>query len=908
MFSGVWEGLGRYSDDPGLVELLMRNGWSRRLAGAFSGDPGLMNLKAAVRVAVVAPMLLAVTDLVGGDVRLSLFAWFGSYVLLEFVEFTGPASARMMAYVAFALGTVPLLVIGTLSSRSAWLAVPATALVAWAVLFSGVFNAYFAVAGQATLMAFVLAVMTPGPASAIPERLVGWGIAMLAAVTTAMVLWTERPPTRLRAALAQACRSMADGVAWMTTPSAWSDGTGTEDIHPIWTDVFHLRRRFVETAHRPSGVGGRTAALGHLVVDVNWLVPFAEPRADRDGLAAVCFRREATEIHAAVSATLTAAADRLDRGPRTGGPLGLDRLERAERGMRTALLDYIERSGQRLVPDVAVPAARSAHQSADSDTTGSELPPADLALAEAFRLRRLARGTRELAVNVLRVTAPAPSPCSWMRPRGWSDRLSGLTRRGVAATDLAAGYASLRSVWFRNSVRGAVGLALAVAVAQNIEVQHGLWVALGTLSVLRSNVAATSSTILRGLLGTGIGILVGGLFVVLVGAHTVVSWLVLPLAMFVAGYLRRKPSFVLGQAGFTVAILILFNILEPSGWQVGLVRIQDTMIGFGVSLAVGALLWPRGAATLIRRRAAAAFRTGADFLALVVMRAPGDDDPPSARPRTSPWLYPPYTGISGYSGSSVDTAALPASQVDTPARTGNTDTALPDGGDDGTVCRPRRDEHIAAAARDALRAGRLLDDVVRQYLSEQPNDRVDVDALMTIVGGALRLRRTAQLLRAGDVPWPADILRTGGDVSATASTMEISAMLPDLAAAQEAVRSETVELCAWYRRLAEALDDGRPPLPADPNPGPGPASTAALAVVRRGATARRRPEVRAGVALAARATYLDILWDLRPMLTDAGTALAHRPGRPWSSRRRTAEGRGAADGPRLAPNVQRARG
>ncbi|MEX5636575.1 hypothetical protein [Parafrankia sp. FMc2] len=171
----------------------MRNGWSGRLAGAFSGDPGLINLKAAVRVAVVAPVLLAVTYLVGGDVRLSLFAWFGSYVLLEFVEFTGPASARLMAYAAFALGAVPLLVIGTLSSRSAWLAVPATALVAWVVLFSGVLNAYFAVAGQATLMAFVLAVMTPGPASAIPERLAGWGIAMVAAVTTAMEI--PFPPT-----------------------------------------------------------------------------------------------------------------------------------------------------------------------------------------------------------------------------------------------------------------------------------------------------------------------------------------------------------------------------------------------------------------------------------------------------------------------------------------------------------------------------------------------------------------------------------------------------------------------------------------------------------------------------------------------------------------------------------------
>ncbi|ABD13422.1 hypothetical protein ThrDRAFT_04302 [Frankia casuarinae] len=867
----------------------MQDGWLGRLTRAFPDDPGLINLKAAVRVAFIAPTLLAVTYLAGGDVRLSLFAWFGAYTLLEFIDFTGPTKTRLLAYVAFVLITVSLIVIGALCSRTPWLAAPVTALVALVVLFSGVLNAYFAAAGRATLMAFVLSVMTPGPVSAIPERLAGWGAAMVVAVTAAMVLWTERPPTRLRAALAQACRSMAAGVAWTTMPFPQSDGTGADgtgadEVPRIWTDVFHLRRRFAETAHRPSGVGGRTAALGYLVVDVNWLVPFAEPRADRNRIAAACFPREAAEIHTAAAATLAAAADRLDRGPRPSERLGLDRLERAERRMRTALLDYLEGQVSRPAPDADGWSARSAQKMDDLVVAESEQPPADLAIAEAFRLRRLARGTRELATNVLQVTAPAPALRSWVRPRGWPARLRRLTRRGAAATDLAAGYASIRSVWFRNSVRGAVGLALAVALAQNTEVQHGFWVVLGTLSVLRSNVVATSSTILRDLLGTGIGIVVGGLFVALIGTHTVVSWPLLPLAVFVAGYMRRKSFFALGQAGFTVAILILFNIVEPLGWRVGLVRIQDVMIGFGVSLAVGALLWPRGAAAVIRHRAAAAYRMGAAFLALVVMRAPGDDDPPSARPRTSPWLDPAYTDMSGHPDGPADTIGVlvsrvgasrtaGASQTAGASRTEDADTA---GSDDAALRRPSRDQQVAAAARDAIRAGRLLDDAVRQYLSEQPDGRLDVDALMTVVGGALRLRRTAQLLHAGDVPWPADILRAGGGVNMIASTIEISAALPDLAAAQEAVTVETTELCDWYLRFAEALGGGKPPPPADPNPTPGPASMAALAVVRHGAAAHRRPELRAGVALAARATYLDILRGLQPMLTDAGLALVHQ--------------------------------
>ena len=45
-------------------------------------------------------------------------------------------------------------------------------------------------------------------------------------------------------------------------------------------------------------------------------------------------------------------------------------------------------------------------------------------------------------------------------------------------------HLSFRSVWFRNAVRGGVGLALAVTVVEITDVSHGFWVVLGTLSVL----------------------------------------------------------------------------------------------------------------------------------------------------------------------------------------------------------------------------------------------------------------------------------------------------------------------------------------------------------------------------------------------------------------------------------------
>src|SRR6202035_2949783 len=102
------------------------------------------------------------------------------------------------------------------------------------------------------------------------------------------------------------------------------------------------------------------------------------------------------------------------------------------------------------------------------------------------------------------------------RRRGWyGARPQGTApERPAAALSSAIGlmarHASVRSVWFLNSLRGSLALAAAVLVADLTGVQHGLWVVLGTLSVLRTNAASTGSTALRALGGTVIGFAAGG--------------------------------------------------------------------------------------------------------------------------------------------------------------------------------------------------------------------------------------------------------------------------------------------------------------------------------------------------------------------------------------------------------------
>jgi uncharacterized membrane protein YccC len=99
-----------------------------------------------------------------------------------------------------------------------------------------------------------------------------------------------------------------------------------------------------------------------------------------------------------------------------------------------------------------------------------------------------------------------------------------------------------------------------------------------------------------------------------IGADHALLWAVLPLAVFLAAYAPRAISFTAGQAGFTVVLLVLFNIIQPTGWKVGLVRVEDVAIGFASSLVVGLLFWPRGARAALRDSVAEAYATSADYL------------------------------------------------------------------------------------------------------------------------------------------------------------------------------------------------------------------------------------------------------------------------------------------------------
>jgi uncharacterized membrane protein YgaE (UPF0421/DUF939 family) len=526
------------------------------------------------------PAVFAFADKVIADTQTATFAAFGSIAMLVLVELTGPPRTRLAAYVALGLVGATFVVLGTLCSRNAWLAAGAMLVVGFVVLYSGVLGGYFAAAGTGAILAFVLPVTLPAPLSSIPARLEGWGLASGAAICAVMLLWPARPRGALRPQAARACLALAD---LGDSKLAGDRATIEARTRAAREAIEGLRRGFLGTPHRPTGPTRPTAALAALVDELDWLQSFLVPAAEGTSLE-LC-REENAEALATSVAVLRASAATLEGQSERPD---LDQLDAAREAVAQALVRRI-----------------------------SELPrDADLqsALEPSFRIRVLSYSVREVATYAL-IAAGAEAPELEEEDIARRPRVARPAVEALQATEqLAVEHASAQSVWFQNSIRGAVGLAVAVFIAQRTGLQHSFWVVLGTLSVLRSNALATGSSIVSALAGTAVGILIGAALVIAIGTHETVLWAVLPVALLLAAYAPRAISFAAGQAGFTVVLFVLFNLIQPTGWEVGVVRIEDVAIGFAISLGVGLLFWPRGAASLLRENLASAYARSADYV------------------------------------------------------------------------------------------------------------------------------------------------------------------------------------------------------------------------------------------------------------------------------------------------------
>ncbi len=634
-------------------------------------DGSLRATRRAARTAIVMPTLFALGFQIGNP-TVATFAAFGSFAMLLLADFGGTLGERLAAQASLVAVGCVLISIATLVSGNPWVAAAAMFVVGFVVLFAGVVSSTLAGASTSILLSFILPVAVPAGAGAIPDRLLGWLLAGAVSLPAVTLLWPAPRSEPLRAAAADACRQLS---ARLTAEVAHWHGEKGEDVETAVARsdaaVAHLRATFLATPYRPSGLTTATRAVVRLVDELVWLSVIL------DNAAAIRHHPSDTTVREVKSA----AAVLLDHAGRE-----LSLRDPPQDSLQDHLADLVQ--ARRAMEAVALESVELPHGARFAEELVASLGP-------SFR-------AQELSFAVIAVTANIEITTAAER-RSWWHKLLGQQPRGLdgpiaSAQERALAHVEPHSVWLRNSLRGAIALAGAVLIADLSGAQHSFWIVLGTLSVLRSNALSTGENAVRGLVGTAIGFAIGGGLVLLLGTSHVLLWALLPIAILAAG-IAPAVSFTAGQAGFTVTLLILFNIISPAGWQVGLVRIEDVAIGCGVSLVVGTLFWPRGATGVLRQA-----------------------------------LTETYAECAAYLRTAVESGTAP----------------------DGSPTEAQ------AAASRAAAAGRRLDDAFRQYLAERGRKRLSLAEVASLLTGVAGLRLTAQAvsdLWSGNEPAPVDVPR-----------------------------------------------------------------------------------------------------------------------------------------------------
>ena len=620
----------------------------------------------AIRVTLAGSGTFSILYEVMHDPIAAFFAAFGSVVLLVYVEFGGPKRQRFEQHIGLIVMTSIFVVLGTLCSQVLWLAVTSAVVVCFCLLMSGAVSSSLASATSAMLISFLLPVAFQGPLSSIPDRLFGWAIASGVSLLAVAFILSAPSTDPLVDVTANAIAKLSIylrmvAVATGTEPP---DGSTPSAFSEVERASEQLRNAFFSAPFRPAGL---SASARQLVKVIEWTL---ELELQLNGDHSHIRMAGNEEMRALISHCATVLEE---------SAVAVTSVKSDTVILTHALLDVQLTRGQ-----VEGSALRSLHRHETSGDPSSS-DPHDVALLrvlnESFRVDNAANTIEKLATEVLDLVAS--------RQRTWWQQSLGLEAKGTdsradAARRRLTSHLARQSVWLHNSARGAIGLGLSVWVAYAFGVQHAFWVVFGTLAVLRSNALSTGQSVVKALMGTVVGIVIGSLIIGLLGTDHVVFWILLPFAICFTGFAPSAISFAAGQAGFTMTVLILFNIVEPIGWTIGVIRIEDVALGCAVSLVVGLLLWPRGASAALRYSIADAIDESVHYLRSSV----------------------------AYGLARCDAGTQPT-------------------------------EDPAIARRSAQAAARRLDDAFREFLSERGAKSVSLADVGTLIAGVTAVRTTA---------------------------------------------------------------------------------------------------------------------------------------------------------------------
>ncbi|MEV8097199.1 FUSC family protein [Kitasatospora sp. NPDC085879] len=599
-------------------------------------DPGLEILHRAVRVTLVA-CIGFYTFRYGFDrPTAATYALFGAISLGLLSRIGGGARARARTLLLTLPAAYLLITLGTLLAVRSWAAALGMLGIGFAVAYSSVGGPRLVGLANGLQLLYILPCFPPYRPDDLPLRLIGVtaGIVLLAAAER--LLWPVVPPVDYRDRLARAAAAVADLADRTAVAVAAPPGRPIEDgappgaadgrPDPAAEAMDDLRFSRIPLMERPASASAADRALSHAATALRHTRAQLLRIGRVNDLAGPL--PQAAALVRAAARTVRAAGE----GLRNGRPVpGTDPIETAIAAFEAVRTTPFHPEGApRPAPRPAADPGAGAGHIGPYRTSD----PAEAATAARLGLGSMAleaaEGARFLTLAV-RISRRAPLPPDPTPP---AERPGPFWYGHEPAVRLwwARFRANLtpRSVYFQNAVRTAAALAAARLLVGGLDLTHGFWVLLATLTLMRTTAADTGMALRPALTGTLCGAAATAVMLMLVGDRPLFYAVALPGTMLTAFTLGPILGLAWAQGTFTIAVAMVFAQLAPASWKLAEARLVDVAAGAAVGTLTGLCAWPLGGARELRRRTAELLSDSADALRETVAVLTGGPAPDGA--------------------------------------------------------------------------------------------------------------------------------------------------------------------------------------------------------------------------------------------------------------------------------------
>lgn len=247
------------------------------------------------------------------------------------------------------------------------------------------------------------------------------------------------------------------------------------------------------------------------------------------------------------------------------------------------------------------------------------IPPAWSPSPGALALRESMVGlSRVMSGNWTPQNAPAPSYSTAARLGRWAaDTWEQVVGGWIAWTF---------------TIRLMTCMAVASVLSEVLPLQRSYWVPLTVAIILKPDYGSVFARALQRSIGTVVGAVLGAAILAVVPFG---PWLLLPFGILAALLPYGKArNFGLSATFLTPFVVLLIDLLNPSGWRLASDRAIDTLLASAVVLVVGYALWPVSWHAHLPGKLAATLRVTCDYMDEALVASWSAKPPKSGQP---PW-------------------------------------------------------------------------------------------------------------------------------------------------------------------------------------------------------------------------------------------------------------------------------